>query len=898
MAVGAKWTLGFVLHMNHAQFSSGLNRAAHGIRQLRQAGSLSYREAIERERNLRASVANTRAQMVRSAVSAAGLFTSMAAGKRIVEALTKSHNEFQYQGAALAAVLGEQAGAGEKLYQQFERLNPHIREFAPKEVVSRMKQLAQAGYDHNEVLHSMGAILDTVTASFGELTTEQGVELGINLHRAFGDAHNDMRQLLDVAVSAANKFPMTTSDIASAMGYATEAAVQFDQKLEDVLITIGMLMPVTKTASKAGTAYRNALLSLTKTKTVDFLEKHNVQVKDNNGEMRSALDIYEDLFKVLDKIEKTDPSKLKFERERMIHMLGGTRGGAMFTAYERLQTNAHGARGTPWEGRMFESRTAAVLAMRLGVMASADEARKLANELRETSQVIEQKFQASLDRASIALGAHFAPTVDRWRKLWTGVLDDLAGWMNESRKGGPGNFSGSLGNLAFMGMNVGSLVALFMGAVLSTGVVGRMLTSARGLVFKQMTSFVNPTNMAGAWHSVRNVQQMPSGRYMYEQKLGMMDSIRSQSLGTTLFQVAGVAATLVTTFYSLVQVVRETARELYDFGEKTAAAQRKRQEKFVSAEQMAFKFVSDKAEFKDIVRMKEGGFGPQVAFLLKRYQEGASPLQMYDEMISSERQFMLNQLKLERADQGVVNKRMAEFDEFAKLHRSVVEDHNADYIAKKFEKGDKVTKDQIWASFQGSMLDPRRQDSVRFKRYQDQSDFWALAGEMADAQSRVQNARNAQRDLLRDPNLDPRSNEAYRQAASRIVMAGGELERARMSAKFYASASSIDFSEIERAAADLAAGKQRPFLDPLKKPSYSAHVPNDADILNRPGESLPTVQRIAQEAQRQAAEEAKQRMETARLLQAAGTVVHDLGEAARAMKDGASGGMSIDPGTR
>ena len=836
MAAGAKWTMGFALTLNHSHFSVGLSRAVARIRDLRKQQHLSYRQAIEDEKNTRAAFAYTRATLVQSAAAAASMFTTLAVGRRVMLHLTKAASDFQYEGAALAAVLGLQTNAGTKLYQQFEKINPQIREFAPKEVLHRMKQLAQAGYSQNEIFRSMGAIFDTVTASFGELSTQQAVELGINLHRAFGTAHEDMRSLLDTAVTAANKFPMTTAEIASAMGYATEAAVEYNQSLEGVLTSIGMLMPVTKTASKAGTVYRNSLMSLTKPKAIEFLNKYGVSLKDNNGEMRDQLDIYGDLFDVLEKIGAKDKTRLKMLKETAMRELGGTRGGAMFAAYDRLATNSVGAAGTPWEGRLFEDRKTAVLAMKLGVLDSSDAAKKLANQLRETSQLIEQRFDASIEKATITLGQAFTPTVDRWRKLWTGVFEDFASGLGGSSKDqDKGIMTGWAANVGFFGMNIGSLLALVMGSLLASGVVGKLFRSSLGRRFTEHESYLNPMTMGR--RGVSNLAYgQASGKFTWSQKAGMWDTLKMESWGTRITQVLGVTSSLITTFISLREIVKETAREMYDFGETVAEKQRKRQEKFVNAEEMLWKYMASPKglDLKDMVKMKQGGFGPQFAYMMTQMQQGSSPLKAYDALVGQEQARMERQMGKEGWSEEAKEKRRAEFKEFSGQHRGTVMEHEADFTVKRFEKGDKTTREQIWAIFAGALAAPVRGDPEGFKKQYanlgtpDKPTAHGVASQWADA-------------------IQYRNQTGF----------GNPAVAARMSALMFSLSSGVSMDEIRDLAGNYLRGGTTPALEPYKSPDYVGSIPTEQNLLDDPKANLPAMKQALQEAAAEATRQAK-----------------------------------------
>lgn len=631
MGMGAKWSMGFVLRMHNSQFSAALLQATAGINKLTEAHR-QYKRQIE----------SVRATVTKNAIAAAGMFTAVAYMSRGLNRLTQSAKDYQYQAQGVSALLHEQTGTGQKMYIEFRKLNPYIKEFAPKEVVGRMRQLAAAGYSGNEILDSMGAILDAVTASMGELSTTTATELGINLHRAFGDSNTSMRQVLDIAAAAANQYPMSMGQIADAMGYATEAAVQFNQPLEEVLMTIGMLIPVTKTAAKGGTAYRNSLQALAKPKTIEFLTKYGIQVKDANGQMRSQLDIYEDIFKALDKVEKKDKSLLKMEREAIIHQLGGTRGGALFAAQEKMLNYTRGQAGTAIAGRSFATREAAILAQRYGLAGAEGEVKKLADRMRETSYVLDQRLAASAERAGVALGTMLLPIKDRFTK----VLINLADWIADLTGGGvtgPGGkgepiFGGVLGDIIGAGGTSAGVGLLTSGLVLTLSTIGKLV---RFLMAPQQWINTAMTAGIGAFaRASRNVtlgtrflswlgmgRTVPNLGPVGPGGVGPGSSFVMGNMTEWFSKIALVGGVVVGALAYMSQAIKDTAHDLFDFGDKAAAEQAKRFGLVTTAANVFWEKLTHPWTKKDEVRATLGGYMPILAQMFATFQKGATPLE-------------------------------------------------------------------------------------------------------------------------------------------------------------------------------------------------------------------------------------------------------------------------------
>lgn len=214
--------------------------------------------------------------------------------------------KFHFEATGLTAMLDKTRGAGEDLYGQYARLAKYQGEVSPTESLSRMTELAAAGYGETEIPRGVEAIFNTMLAARGEITTGGATDFGVSLHRAFGTAGRDMTELLDTAVAAANKFPMTLGKIRDAMGYATEAAVQTNQSLEETLISIGLLMPITKTASKAGTVFRGGTLSMVKPKGQQLLADIGVNPTTPEGAMRPILDTMLEVNRAMERVQQVD----------------------------------------------------------------------------------------------------------------------------------------------------------------------------------------------------------------------------------------------------------------------------------------------------------------------------------------------------------------------------------------------------------------------------------------------------------------------------------------------------------------------------------------------------------------------------------------------------------------
>lgn len=470
------------------------------------------REALMEAKNER------RRTMLNAASELMMMFGMLRGGARRLFGAADAAADFQYQARGLSSMINKGDGAGAKVYAKYAAQNAYQQEVSPTEAMARMRQLAAAGYTPGEIPSAVAAIMDTTTAAKGEISQEGAFQLGINLHRNFGGRYRSMKSVLDTAVMASNKSPMTIGQIADAAGYGVEAASQLGQSEESMLATLGILMPVAKTASRTGTVYRNTALSLAKPQNQEMLANYGVDVKyGSNNKVRDIMDIMLDLndkFAAVDatnqdpkfrqraaQIEaelaqikadqrhgripkeerantkdradalkaelkqlgiKADITPTRMLKEQLQFQFGGQRGGAIFAAIQALTKGsaANSLENTALEGYQFKSPRAAWEAMRSGMAESAGEARRLADDLRDTSKVLKDQFNVSLEKANMAIGELVMPFADAMRRMGKRGLD----WVANALGGAPpGQTGGSHGGAALAASGVAAATAVLTG---------------------------------------------------------------------------------------------------------------------------------------------------------------------------------------------------------------------------------------------------------------------------------------------------------------------------------------------------------------------------------------------------------------------------------------------------
>jgi TP901 family phage tail tape measure protein len=494
-----RYNIGFMLGLNISSFRSGMRGAAAEVRGFERVQNKS----LAKMQRAQAGMART-GSMITAYV--AGIYTGVAA----FSALTMASAKFDFQARALSAVMKESVSWGKEFHKTAVRYNASLREFNPEEITSVARALSQAGYDMRAGgIANVSAVLTAVTASLGAIKPQEAVELGINLERGFGRGTRGMSELLDVAVEGSNMFPMTLDKITTSMGYATESAVSYGQSLESVIVALGALMPVVKTASKAGVAYRNTMAAIARPTTAKFMEKHGIHLRNAANEYRDLMDIVADVYSATSALRAKDAKDRTHKYEQLIHKMFGIRGKSLFAAFQQLPQTVKGPGGME-----LDSPTEAYNYLRSQLAMAGGASARLADSMRLSTQIIDQKFNASMSRASIIMGEQLAPTVNRLKHVVTDLIDSFFGasakmgsavsavrmGFNVSEHGPSGKGLVSAVVESLSPMLLAGLAAMTAGlAVTITKFLGLAIASMGGSKMLTGGAFMGNPASAGAW---------------------------------------------------------------------------------------------------------------------------------------------------------------------------------------------------------------------------------------------------------------------------------------------------------------------------------------------------------------------------------------------------------------
>lgn len=256
---------------------------------------------------------------------------------------------------------------------------PGKLEFTPAGLAEVQRTLGQAGFSALEVRKSLGNVADLATA--GMLDLGEATELNITLQRGFRTSLAESALAQDKLVRLTQLTPLSIDETRKALGFATGSAAAFNQTLDDTLITLGLLKPITQTASKAGTSLRSALRAVTRPRGRTIMEQIGVTSIDAAGQTRPLLDILLDIELAIGRQDKT-------QRQFLLSQLLGIRGMQAYTA-----VTAAGADE--------------IRRLRSGVANAQGTTARFASGMRNTYAASMGRFDASTEALQITLGETF-----------------------------------------------------------------------------------------------------------------------------------------------------------------------------------------------------------------------------------------------------------------------------------------------------------------------------------------------------------------------------------------------------------------------------------------------------------------------------------------------------------
>ena len=223
-----------------------------------------------------------------------GKAVAAAAAAIAAREIIRNTAEFEDQLNRVAAVSGATGLAYQNLAAQARNLGSATR-FAASEVAAGQAYLGQAGFKTNEILAATPPLLALATA--GMLDLSRAADIASNIMGAFQIAASDTEDVADVLAKTASSSNTNIEQLGEALSYVGPVAYSAGLSLRDVATLVGTLGNNGIQASRAGTGLNTVLNRLLRPSTaaVAIFEKYNIQLRDQEGNLRNVVDILGEL---------------------------------------------------------------------------------------------------------------------------------------------------------------------------------------------------------------------------------------------------------------------------------------------------------------------------------------------------------------------------------------------------------------------------------------------------------------------------------------------------------------------------------------------------------------------------------------------------------------------------
>src|SRR5699024_3476317 len=224
---------------------------------------------------------------------AAGAFsvTALVGG---LKASLSTYADFEAQMARVSAVSRASSVELERLTNTARKLGAET-EFSASQAGAGLEFLARAGWNANDSIAAIPAILDLATAA--SLDLGSAADVASNIMSAYGIAAEDAANVSDVLAAATARANTDVRQLGDAMSYVGPVAASLKISMSDSAAAIGALSDAGIQGSSAGTGLRRVLSSLANPSKAaqEQLAALGVSLKDVNPQTNDLADIIDTL---------------------------------------------------------------------------------------------------------------------------------------------------------------------------------------------------------------------------------------------------------------------------------------------------------------------------------------------------------------------------------------------------------------------------------------------------------------------------------------------------------------------------------------------------------------------------------------------------------------------------
>lgn len=373
---------------------------------------------------------------------------------------TKKAIDFESQMNTTKSLLADTIPNANELRATTEKLGESSKNWAKQYGISTasinegMQEIIKKGFDANQTIEAMPAILDASKASGEDFNTVMNATT--NILQQFGLSTQDTERVTNSLTFVANKTAAGFADMGAAMEYVGPVAKNVGMDLEETAAAVGLLSNNGIAGEKAGTALRGALTRLLKP------SEQNANAMAKLGfsaeEFRSGAIKLPD---ILDRIKKNTEGMTDAQKSALIATAFGTEAQ---TAMNILVDQG----GDALRNLANETKGATTYT------------KDLANELSKSSKNGVERFKSSLEVLQINIGQKLLP-------LLTPVIDKVNQFIDWLSKAPPAVQSLAVGIGGFLALGYPLLNFLGNGAtalsilIKHAGKLGGLLKGGLGL---------------------------------------------------------------------------------------------------------------------------------------------------------------------------------------------------------------------------------------------------------------------------------------------------------------------------------------------------------------------------------------------------------------------------------
>ena len=310
---------------------------------------------------------------------------------------TKKAIDFESQMNTTKSLLADTIPTADELNSTTEKLGESSKGWAKQYGISTasinegMQEIIKKGFDANQTIEAMPAILDASKASGEDFNTVMNATT--NILQQFGLSTQDTERVTNSLTFVANKTAAGFADMGAAMEYVGPVAKNVGMDLEETAAAVGLLSNNGIAGEKAGTALRGALTRLLKPseQNAEAMEKLGFSAE----EFRSGAIKLPD---ILDRIKKNTEGMTDAQKSALIATAFGTEAQ---TAMNILVDQG----GDALRNLANETKGATTYT------------KDLANELSKSSKNGVERFKSSLEVLQLNIGQKLlpllTPTIDK-----------------------------------------------------------------------------------------------------------------------------------------------------------------------------------------------------------------------------------------------------------------------------------------------------------------------------------------------------------------------------------------------------------------------------------------------------------------------------------------------------